>query len=220
MRFKKFTRAKDCFPHNRCKNVRHCPLCRNQWAKKNMKVRLEHLDDSMINSFKYMLFVGVTINNMRLSVIEQFKLMEKYRKRLSSASGRRYKKYPLYESEYIIFREITYSSSTKTHMPHLHMIVLRNHTSPFDFNEPMELDFNIQEIVSAKVNDQRNFNDQLMVQSLKNIFIYCTKFDDAMLDFDIDTNLLKCTRDFLHSPMFSRNMQKDTKTAQPSLLQA
>lgn len=194
-----------CAPHARCKQIHKCATCHKQWQKAQLKKHLSHITDKKLKKFKHALYVTIT----PLTCTHDYEIpnanIDHYLAHLTNSGAKRSASHPFHNGEYITFKEITRSSATGALLPHLHVILLTD-TIPA-FNNPL-FDFHIAPIVNDLSPSFKNDYKNPLTQTLKKIFMYSTKSDNARIHLERSTSLSLGKSDIRLSSLFKTSLKK------------
>lgn len=196
----------NCKPHARCKQIHKCEVCHKIHATKQLHKHLDHITDKKLKKFKFAKYITITPKDL----VKDFEIhnsnIDHYINFLTKTSNRRSKKHPLYNSEYISFKEITQSKGNKELLPHIHMILLTNNENLLFEN--LLFDFDIRDI-QINLNDKyTNDYKNPLTQTLKKIFAYSTKADKKRISYERVFNTSKGKSDIKISSIFKTKSKK------------
>jgi len=193
----------NCKPYSRCKQIHKCEVCHKIHTKKMMTKYLGNINDTAILS-KYKQFKFITITPKSLD--DDFEVhnsnIDFLSKDLSNSSKRRYKNHPFFNSDYLIFKEITKSSLNNNMLPHLHIILLTNNTNLL-FDNPL-FDYDIKDIKIELNDNYKNDYDNPLTQTLKKLFAYSNKVDKDRLFYERTFNTSYKKSDIKASSFFTK----------------
>lgn len=206
-----FSTHQNCKPHARCKQIHKCKTCHDIHSKKMMDKYLNHITDKKIKSnYKHYKYITITpkcldddfeIHNSNIDIFSKY---------LSDSNKRRFKKHPFYNSDYIIFKEITKSNHNGNMLPHLHIILLTNNDNLLFDNHLF--DYDIRDIQIELNEKYTNDYNNPLTQTLKKIFAYSTKSDKARISYERVFDVSKGKQDIKSSSFFKFKEEKSHKT--------
>jgi len=192
-----------CRPKHRCKNTRTCKTCHNIHLVKTLNNTLSHITDKTLKKFKHASYVTITpsvLTNQELFE-EHNNYIDDFQKYLTNSTKRKSKKHPLYNCEYIIFKEITRTKDNNELLPHLHIIVLSQIIPSFP---GYILSAEVQKIDTTLNPKYDKYNDYKnpLTTTLKTIFAYSSKFDKDRANFEVVSRVSRNKSDIKISKLF------------------
>lgn len=200
--YKNNNKLSNCKKFSRCNNIKECAKCRNIWRKKNLGKLTNHLTNLQLKKYKYKKYI--TIQSMQIdNYFEQLEKVENFVK--DELAKKRYKSSIFNDSEYILIKEISYSSDLGYH-PHFNLILLTNNKN--DFNKKLVEKYNIRTY-------EKEIKKTNPLQQIKNIFVYSCKFDEKRANLERQNKITYNKKDIYYSKLFvPTKLKKEDKIQQ------
>jgi len=193
-----------CKPHARCRQIHKCEICHKIHTKKMMTKYLGDINDTLILSrYKHFKFITITPKHLCDDFEVHNSNIDFLSKYLSSSSKRRYKNHPFYNSDYLIFKEISKSPHNNNMLPHLHIILLTNNSNLL-FDDQL-FDYDIRDIKIELYDNYTNDYLNPLTQTLKKLFAYSNKVDKNRLSFERTFDISYRKSDIKASSLFTKS---------------
>lgn len=195
--------SQNCTILSRCNNYKICPHCFKIWKQKQFKKASENLTEKRIRDFKHKYFLTVVSLDRNINPYEKNSNIDLFLDEL--IKGKRAKSNLFYQSEYISFKQISYSEQYEIN-PHLHITFLTNRIFKRDKKlkellSRYNLRINVQEI-------KKDIDNSYKTSILK-ILNYSLKMNNKTLEIERNYKLTHNKSYIKKSSLFSK--KKDTK---------
>jgi len=187
---------KNCTPKLRCNDYKKCPTCFNIWKKKQFAKASNHLNEKVINKFKYKSFLTLVSLDTKINPYEKNSNIDLFLKDI--LNGTRYKSNIFFESEYFIAKQISFNKDFGVN-PHYHIILLSN--KQFKRDKKLKEKLKKYNLRIDKKDIYKTKNSYL--ESIKKLINYSLKLNEDTQEIERTLNLTKNKRYVKTSKLFS-----------------